>query len=83
MQVRGKTEMEALQQEIKNEILQIIPDANNEKLNSVATYLTSDSIGVRTLDRLSDVGVDDITIGGLPKCDAVRLHRVWQVKFSK
>lgn len=75
--------MEALQKKIEEKIHQIIPDADKERVKRVVTHLTSNEIGVRTLDRLYDVEVNDIVVGGLSKCDAVRLHREWQSKYSK
>lgn len=67
---------------IIQEVVKAIPDAVPQKARELAEYLTSEAIGVREVKSLYDLTVEDIA-AHFPKCDANRLHRLWQQKFSK
>jgi len=78
--VLGK--MDELQQSILALIKKTVPDVNEAKAILLVEHLTSEAVGVRSLERLFDVPLDVISLK-VPVCDAVTLHRSWQAKFRE
>lgn len=74
--------MDELQQSIFALIKKTVPDINQDKAMDLAVHVTSEEVGVRSLERLYDLPQDVISLK-VPVCDAVTLHRSWQAKFRK
>lgn len=74
--------MDDLQKTIFDLIKKTIPDINEGKATELVFHITSDEVGVRSLERLYDVPQNTIGLK-VPVCDAVTLHRSWQSKFRE
>lgn len=79
-QLFGK--MECLKDSIIRLVKETIPDLEDDKATNLATYLTSEDIGVRSIERLYHVKAEVIR-QHVSECDADILHRSWQQKFRK
>lgn len=73
--------MDDLQKEILKEVNTLIPDINQERAKALVLYITNEDVGVRSLERLYDLPLEEIA-SKVPMCDANKLHREWKQKFG-
>jgi len=74
--------MEELRDSIGGLIIETIPDINQTKAALLAEYLVSEDVGVRSMERLFNVSLENIK-KHVSECDADILYRSWQQNFRK
>lgn len=74
--------MEELRDSIVRLVIETIPDINQAKATNLAEYLLSEDIGVRSMERLFNVSLENIK-KHVSECDADILYRSWQQNFRK